>query len=131
MIIATVTGNVGTSELKDVRGKAILEFSVASNEKSREGADTTTWVRCSIWEKRATALAQYVAKGTAVTVVGKLTVREYDRKDGSKGHSVEMAVSEIALQGSKRDGAGAGQRSAQPAAEGDGGADFGDDDIGF
>ena len=115
MLIATVTGNVGSSELKDIKGQALLEFSIASNEKDRDGNDATTWVRCSLWAKRATALAPYVVKGTNLTVVGKLSVREFTKKSGEHGFSLEMAVSELALQGGKRDGASSGQRRERPA----------------
>ena len=115
MLIATVTGNVGSAELKNVRGKSLLEFSVASNEKDRDGNDTTTWVRCTLWEKRAEALEKYIEKGTCLTVVGKLTAREYEKRNGDRGFSLEMAVSELALQGGKRDGASSGQRRERPA----------------
>lgn len=119
MLIATVTGNVGSSELKDVRGKARLEFSVASNEKDKDGKDTTTWVRCTLWERRATALAPYVIKGTNLTVVGKLTTRAYQKRNGSRGFSLEMAVSELALQGGKRDGSSSGKRESAPQSDHD------------
>lgn len=102
-----VAGNIGgTPELKATQGgEMVLSFSVADNQKVK-GETKTQWFRCSIWGKRAEALAPHLTSGSQVTVSGSLNVREFDGKNG-KGTSLDLRVSEIALQGSKRDSGGA------------------------
>ncbi len=97
-----VAGNVGKdAELRRTPGgDAVLQFSVADNQ----GRDkTTTWWRCSLWGKRAEALSQYVTRGQQVTVVGTVSEREWTDRDGMARKSLEVRVSEIALQGGRRD----------------------------
>jgi single-strand DNA-binding protein len=104
MIAATVAGNVGKdAELKQAGGDQVLEFSVASSEKVKN-EDVTTWVRCTLWGKRGASLAQYVKKGSPVTVTGSLAERAFTDKNGAKRSSLELRVSDIKLQGGKRDG---------------------------
>ena len=104
MWFSSVAGNVGKdAELKQAGGDQVLEFSVASTEKVK-GEDVTTWIRCTIWGKRAASLAQYVKKGSAVTVNGSTTERAFTDKTGAKRTAIEMRVSDIKLQGGKRDG---------------------------
>ena len=89
----------GATEAQDV-----LNFSVADNsgEKDRDGNPLPpTWYHCSIWGKRAGALAQYLTKGSAVTVCGKHRPREYTGRDGVTRTSQDVRVLEITLQGSK------------------------------
>ena len=86
MLQLTLAGRLGRdAELRSTRdGKAVCNFSVAVDVR-RGQEKSTTWVECTIWEKRAEALAQYLTKGTAVAVAGELSVRQYDKRDGSRG----------------------------------------------
>lgn len=99
MIGATVVGNVGRSELKETRAGSVLEFSVASSKRGKDGEKQTTWVRCTLWGKRAEALAQYVTKGGRVAVTGQLSLREYQAKDGGKGVSLDLDAADVELLG--------------------------------
>ena len=100
MISATVAGNLGhDAELRHTQGgDAVCSFSVASSRKGRDGKDETTWVRCSLWGKRGTALVSHLTKGSRVTVAGSLSMREYESK-GIVGTSLELNVTDIALMG--------------------------------
>lgn len=99
MIIATVTGNLGRdAELKNAGGTQVLSFSVASTKKDRNG-EQTHWIDCSIWGQRGESLAQYLSKGTRVTVVGELTTREHNGKT-----YLQIRVDQLDFGGSKRDG---------------------------
>lgn len=98
----TVAGNIGKdAELRHTpSGDAVLQFSVADNQ----GRDKQTlWWRCSLWGKRASALAEYVTRGQQVTVVGTVSEREWTDRDGMARKSMEVRVTEIALQGGRRD----------------------------
>jgi single-strand DNA-binding protein len=75
-------------------GKAVAEFSIACDENKKNGDSwekvSTTWLRVTVWEKDAETVAEHLTKGDLVTVIGQLTVRTYDKTDGSKGTSVEV-----------------------------------------
>ena len=96
----TIWGKLGADAiLRNTQGgDSVCSFSVAQDQ--RDGREkTTAWYRCSIWGKRAEALAPYLLKGTSVTVAGGLTVKEYEGKT-----QLNIRASEIALQGGRGDG---------------------------
>lgn len=100
MISATVAGNIGQdAEMRHTQGgDAVCSFSVASNRKGRDGKDETTWVRCSLWGKRGSALLPFLTKGTKVAVAGSLSVRAYE-KNGETKTSIELNAQDVALLG--------------------------------
>ena len=51
------------------------------------------------------ALAPYLKKGTAVTVFGSLTLREWTNKEGHKQLSPDIRIDEITLHGGRDTGA--------------------------
>ena len=126
----TIAGQLGKdAELRILgNGDAVVSFSVADSQ----GKDKPTiWWNCSLFGKRAESLSQYLLKGSAVTVSGSVTEREWTDKEGSKRKSMDVRVSDIALQGGKRDAAPqqAPQRQAQKPAPS--GFDDMDGDIPF
>lgn len=113
----TITGHLGkNAEIRYMTdGSAVASFSVADSQ----GRDKQTlWFDCSLWGKRAESLAQYLTKGSAVTVIGNLSEREFTAKDGTQKKAFSVRVVDIALQGGKRDaGESANEAHApQPAA---------------
>lgn len=133
----TVAGNLGRdAEVRFLQnGDPVAGFSVADSQ----GKDKPTiWWSCSIFGKRAEALAPYLTKGQQVTVVGSVSERKWTDKDGNERASMEIRVSEIALQGGRQQQEAAPQqraakpqpqRTAKPPTK----SDFGDmeDDIPF
>jgi single-strand DNA-binding protein len=94
----TICGALGKdSELRSIpSGDQVLSFSVADSQ----GRDKPTiWWNCQLWGKRAASLQQYLIKGQQVTVIGSVSEREWTDKDGGKRKSLEVRVSEVALQG--------------------------------
>jgi single-strand DNA-binding protein len=55
-------------------------------------------VEVAFWGKRAAAVAQFITKGRAVTVVGEFSIRRFEHK-GEKRASVQMRASDVILQG--------------------------------
>lgn len=98
------TGRVGRdAELRSTQsGEKVLGFTVA-NDIGFGDRKTTQWVDCSLWGKRAEALANYVKKGGKVTVSGELKLEEFQRRDGSQGSKLSVKVAEIELGDSKRE----------------------------
>lgn len=84
--------------------------------------------------KRVAALAPYLLKGQQVTVAGNITEREWTDKEGNKRKQMEIRVSDLALQGGKREQSAApapAQRDAPAAAPRFTGDFEGDDDVPF
>lgn len=105
MIAMSPAGTIGNdAELKyTANGDAILSFSVAcrTGYDKQKGESLTTWVRCTMFGKRAETMAPMLTKGSKVTVTGTGGLRTYTTKDGREGTSLELNVSEVALQGGK------------------------------
>jgi len=98
----TIVGGLGRdAELKYLNnGDPICNFSVADSQGRDKG---TIWWNCTLFGKRGEALAQYLTKGQSVTVVGTITEREWTDKTETKRKSMDVRVSEIALQGGRKD----------------------------
>lgn len=137
MNIITIAGNVGKdAALRHTqKGEAVLGFSVADSRKLPGGEQHTVWFECSVWGKRAEALAPYLAKGTPVTVVGTFTPREYVDKGGAARISYDVRVQEVAMHGKPKSEAKVEARSEAPqdkaAAWKAGATGFDDEDLPF
>jgi single-strand DNA-binding protein len=96
MLMLTAAGRLGKDgELRSTQqGDKVLSFSVAVNVRK----DQTAWVNCAIWGDRAEKLAPYLVKGTAVSIIGHGSVRQYE-SNGKAGASLECRVSELTLLG--------------------------------
>lgn len=136
-----VSGNLGNdAEIRYTQGgDAVCSVSIPASAGWGD-KKTTTWIRGTIWGKRAEALAPYLLKGTPVVASGEFTAREWTNKDGVVKTSCEMRVSEITLMGKAKGGgastgqqANAPQRAAQAPQAQAAAPDFGnfDDDIPF
>jgi len=99
----TVIGNMtADAELRYTQnGLAVASFTVASTEKKFDKA-TNEWVdgkklfmRCSAWREIGEHAAGSLAKGMRVIVVGKISTREWEDKEGGKRSSIEMDVDAI------------------------------------
>ena len=104
MAEVSFVGNLGADpELRFTNdGKAVLDFSVAENHSKRgpggEWTTTgTTWWRVSVWERQAEALANTLSKGDRVLVVGRSQTREFTKKDGQQGKSLECQASRVGV----------------------------------
>jgi single-strand DNA-binding protein len=125
----TICGSLGKdAEMKYLNnGDAICSFSVADSMGRDKG---TIWWNCSLFGKRAESLSQYLTKGQAVTVVGTITEREWQDKEGNKRKSMDVRVNDVALQGGRRDAEPQQERRAAPKPAPQGFDDM-DDDIPF
>ena len=96
MNVISISGTTGKdAELKYLNdGTAIAAFSVADSQ----GKDKTVWWNCSLFGKRAESLAQYILKGTKVTVVGQVTEDSWTDKNGQERKTMKVRVNDIALQ---------------------------------
>ena len=97
MKMITIAGTVGKdAELKQTQsGDSVTSFGVAVNDRKKE----TTWFDVTVWGKRAEALAQYITKGSKITVMGDLQTREHNGKT-----YLQVSALDVALQGGNQSG---------------------------
>lgn len=76
---------------KTQNGKSVLSFSLASSRKYG-GNEQVDYVNCTVWEKGAEIIAQYMKKGSLIQVEGRTVSRSYDDKDGRKVYVQEVLV---------------------------------------
>ena len=97
MLNLTAYGNVGSDpEQREVGSTTVTNFSLAVNRKAKD-EESTTWVNCSVWGNRGDVVMEYVKKGMRLVVTGQAHHREFPRKDGSTGVSLELNVNDFSL----------------------------------
>ncbi len=108
-----ISGNVGQdAEVHEVGNTTVCNFSVACNEKGRNGAeDVTTWYRCAVWGRRGEALQPYIRKGTKVTASGRLSLKVFTGSDGVPRVDATVNVDDLDF----FNGGGAPQAQERPA----------------
>ena len=112
-------------------GKPVTSFSLAVDRDYTDqatGKRPCDWIDVVAWDARARFVQQYFRKGRVAVVEGRLQVRDYTGRDGSKRRAVEVVADNVYFGDSKRDGAGdygappaygmpAPSRSAAPAGD--------------
>lgn len=80
---------------------AVANFSIATDEtyKDRNGEKQkkTEWHKIVAWGKTAEIVQQYLKKGNAVLIEGKLQTREWQDKEGVKRYTTEIVVTPFGL----------------------------------
>lgn len=96
-------------------GKAVASFRVAASDSKKDdrGEWQTTervFIGVSLWEAEGEAAAEALAKGDRVIVTGRIYEREYEKRDGTTGKSLEVKFPTVA----KVVTAPKGERSSAP-----------------
>lgn len=102
MALIVLSGHLGKDPEARVtaNGMKVTSFSLAVKTGYGEKAQST-WYRCTAFGKTAETAEKYLRKGQPVSVVGEPSLREWDKNDGTKGQSLEVAVDKIHLLGDK------------------------------
>lgn len=134
--VYTATGRLAAdAELKFSQGgTAILSARMAVGYGWGDNK-ATNWITVKLLGKRAETIGGWnLAKGQQVAVSGELQVREFERKDGTKGTAVEVLAQSFETLGKPQEGgtSSSGPRGGAPARERPARAtapasDFGDD----
>ncbi len=111
-------------------GTAILSFGVAVNDRRRnangEWEDYANFIDCTMFGRRAEALAQYLTKGVKVAIEGRLHYSSWeDRNSGQRRSKVDVTVDELEFMSSRN---GGGQN--YDAGGGYGGGNYGGQNAG-
>ena len=97
-------------------GKAIGQFNLPV-ETGYGDNKKTSWVTCKVFGERAEKLAQYITKGSPVTVTGAFQLDEWE-KDGVKHSRPCILINDIQLppqqQGGQQAPQGQQQQQRQP-----------------
>ena len=72
-------------------GTAVTTLTLAvDNYNSKSGEKTADFIPVVIWGKQAENTAQYMIKGSQIAISGRISVRTYDAKDGTKRYVTEV-----------------------------------------
>ena len=90
-------------------GTSILSFGVAVNDRRRnangEWEDYANFIDCTMFGRRAEALAQYLVKGVKVAIEGRLHYSSWeDRNTGQRRSKVDVTVDELEFMSSRNGG---------------------------
>ena len=74
-------------------GTAVTTLTLAvDNYNSKSGEKSADFIPVVIWGKQAENTAQYMSKGSQIAVSGRISVRTYDAKDGTKRYVTEVVA---------------------------------------
>ena len=74
-------------------GAAVTTITLAvDNYNSKSGEKTADFIPVVIWGKQAENTAQYMVKGSQIAISGRISVRSYDAKDGTKRYVTEVVA---------------------------------------
>lgn len=81
---------------------AVARFTLAVNRRfKREGEPDADFIGCVAFGKQGEFVERFFKKGQMVSVVGRLNVRSWDDKDGTKRWSTDVVVEETYFAESK------------------------------
>ena len=96
-------GNLGMDpEVKELEnGRKLAKFSVATsqsyNNSKGEKVTDTQWHNVVAWGKDAELAEKFLAKGSHVTIEGRIVYKSYEDKQGQKRYSTEIVMNDIVL----------------------------------
>lgn len=100
----TITGNATREpELRFTpSGQAVANFGVAvnrrwQNRQTQEWEEAVSFFDVTVWAQLAENVAESVAKGTRVTVAGRLDQRSWETPDGDRRSKVEIVADDVAV----------------------------------
>lgn len=77
-------------------GTAVANFTIAvDNYNSKTQEKKADFIPVVVWGKQAENASQYISKGSMVAVNGRISVRSYDAKDGSKRYITEIVAAPL------------------------------------
>jgi len=79
-------------------GEAVATFSLATDRPARPGGQAEPHLhRVVAWARTAELATQHLTKGQLVCVVGRLTYRDYEARDGQRRRTAEVVARELVL----------------------------------
>ena len=115
-------------EMRSLTGeKVVVNFSLAINRRYKgndgEIKEDSTFVDCEAWGRTAELVGQYLAKGSAAYVEGRLKLDNWQDKDGKNRSRLKVVVENVQFVGPpKSKGATPTTDAAEPVMSGAAGA---------
>ena len=98
----TFAGNMGKDPEMNYtpNGKPVTKFSLAVSDYAGKDAQgsalyTTMWLTIVCWGDLAERVNSNLHKGLSVLVSGRLVIRDYTAKDGTKGRAIEVVANTV------------------------------------
>ncbi|PKK39851.1 Single-stranded DNA-binding protein [Clostridiaceae bacterium JG1575] len=105
-------------------GTAVTTLTLAVDRRTnKDGQREADFIPVVIWGKQAESTAQYITKGKLLGVAGRIQVRNYEAKDGTRRYVTEVVAEEV--QFLEWGDSPRGGTSAPRSNKGDFGGDFG------
>lgn len=98
VLVGRLTKNPELHETKS--GKPVINISIAFD--SANGEDSC-FIDGVAFEKTAEAISKFCNKGDLIGITGRLNQRKFERKDGSKGSTIEVLVSSVEFMQPKKE----------------------------
>lgn len=88
-------------------GTAVTSFSLAVDRdfKSQSGEKETDFIDIVAWKNTAEFVSRYFTKGRMAVVEGRLQIRDWTDRDGSKRRNAEVVADNVYFGDTKRDAA--------------------------
>jgi single-strand DNA-binding protein len=98
-------------------GAGVTKFRLAVNPNKRDAKpEDTLFIDIVAWDKLAETCNTYLKKGMQCLVEGRLSIRQYDDKDGNKRQATEVVINTMQMLGGPRDRQESGSDSFAGAA---------------
>jgi len=103
------------------QGTSVCNFGIAVNRRYKQGdevKDEVTFINVVVFGKQADTCGQYLNKGSAVLIEGRLQERRWETEDGQKRSRHEVVAQSVRFLSKKQGAAdlesGSGEESAPP-----------------
>ncbi|MFZ7119727.1 MAG: single-stranded DNA-binding protein [Eubacteriaceae bacterium] len=79
------------------QGTPVATFTLAVNRKfkNKNGENEADFISIVVWGNQAENTSKYVSKGRQVAVYGRIQVRNYEAKDGTRRYVTEVVGEEV------------------------------------
>lgn len=84
-------------------GDAVVNFSLATSSRKKDGVDDTQWHRITAYGKLADVIGQYIRKGSLMYLEGSIKYGKYQDKNGNEKNTVDIIANQMQMLGNKSD----------------------------
>lgn len=85
-------------------GKSICDFRLAINRPAgKDGQRIADFINCRVWNKTAENLVKYQAKGSLISVAGRIQIEAYIDKEEKTRYNTYVLVEELEYLQSKKE----------------------------
>ena len=81
-------------------GRSVCSFSIAVNNGYGENR-RTDFINCVAWNKTAEFVRRYFTKGKMIIVIGRITTRAWEDKNGKRCYATDVVADEVSFGESK------------------------------